>query len=101
MDYVYIITNSNGFVKVGVSKNPEKRVKQLQTGNGEKLELIFTEEFACTRKHLLQVEKKIHKNLSTMCSKKTGEWFQISPEQLQSVKNTIIWHRIRYEDSLI
>lgn len=99
MDYIYIISNSNGFVKVGVSKNPTKRVKQLQTGNGEKLKLLFTEEFECTRKHLLHIEKKIHKDLSQKCSKQIGEWFQISPEQIQSIKNTIIWHRIRYEDN--
>lgn len=99
MDYIYIISNLNGFVKVGVSKNPIKRVKQLQTGNGEKLKLIFTEEFECPRKHLLHIEKKIHQVLSSKCKKRQGEWFEISNEQLQSIKNTIVWHRIRYEDN--
>lgn len=41
--YVYIIKVSpDGIYKIGVSKNPEKRIKQLQTGNPEKIELIKT-----------------------------------------------------------
>ena len=44
-DYIYIITNELGYIKVGVSKHPEKRVKQLQTGNEHTLSLLFTEEF--------------------------------------------------------
>jgi predicted GIY-YIG superfamily endonuclease len=97
-DYVYIISNGEGLIKVGVSKNPTKRVKQLQTGNGESLSLLFTEEFECSRKELLKIENKIHKHLANICSKKKGEWFEISNTNLEQIKNTIIWHRIRYDN---
>ena len=41
--YVYILkVSSDGIYKVGVSKNVEKRVKQLQTGNPEKIEIVKT-----------------------------------------------------------
>ena len=30
-DYLYIIGNDKGYIKVGVSKNPERRVKQAMS----------------------------------------------------------------------
>lgn len=97
-DFVYIIGNNDDLIKVGISKNPAKRVKQLQTGNGQKLTLLFTEEFECTRQELLKIEKKIHSDLSHLCTKKVGEWFKINSDILDRIKNTIIWHRIRYDN---
>lgn len=99
-DYIYIISNDQGFVKVGVSKDPKRRLKQLQTGNEHKLELLFTEEFECSRKHILRVEKLIHKELKRITTKMIGEWFKIDEDKLTSIKNTIIYHRIRYEDDI-
>lgn len=41
--YVYILkVSSDGIYKIGVSKNVERRVKQLQTGNAEPIEIIRT-----------------------------------------------------------
>ena len=41
--YVYIIkVSSEGIYKVGVSKNVKRRVKQLQTGNPEPIEIVKT-----------------------------------------------------------
>lgn len=113
-DFIYIIGNKNQdqiasdnnsaegggkiLVKVGVSKNPEKRVKQLQTGNSDSLSLLFTEEFECSRKNLLQIEHKLHLGLAHICSKKTGEWFEIDTSNIEKVKNAVIWHRIRYDN---
>lgn len=97
-DYLYIIGNDKGFIKVGVSKNPERRVKQLQTGNEHKLSLLFTEEFECDRKHLLHIEKEVHKTLRHMSTKCIGEWFEIDKYKMDSIKNTLTFYRIRYED---
>ena len=99
-DYLYIIGNDQGFIKVGVSKNPERRVKQLQTGNEHKLTLLFTEEFECERKHLLHIEKEVHKALRRMSTKCVGEWFEIDEYKMDSIKNTLTFYRIRYEDDL-
>lgn len=97
-DYIYIISNELNYVKVGVSKNPKQRVRSLQTGNEHKLTLLFQEEFNCTRKHLLNIEKEIHKQLRVISTHAMGEWFLITADKLESVKNTIIYHRIRFED---
>lgn len=100
-DYIYIISNDQGYIKVGVSKHPEKRVKQLQTGNEHKLTLLFTEEFKCERKHLLHIETEIHKQLRRISTKCVGEWFYLDENKMDSIKNTIIFYRIRYEDNPI
>lgn len=34
MSCVYAIQDTNGLLKLGVAKDPELRLKQLQTGNG-------------------------------------------------------------------
>jgi len=87
-----------GYIKVGISKCPENRIKQLQTGHPSKLILLFEEEFNCNRKHLIKIEKEIHKTLRRTCISSRSEWFRITKDQLEGVKNTIIWHRIRYEE---
>ena len=61
MGYVYLMlaVDSAGIesYKIGVSKNhPEKRVKQLQTGNARKIDLIkFFES-----EHYRKIEKNLH-----------------------------------------
>lgn len=99
-DYIYIIGNEKGYIKVGVSKHPEKRIKQLQTGNAQKLTLLFTEEFECSRKHLLHIENAIHKQLKQMAKHCEGEWFEIDEFKMDSIKNTLTFYRIRYENDL-
>lgn len=67
-DNLYIIqSNNNGLIKIGRSKNPQKRLKQLQTGNPNKLKLIYTFEGEGWR------EKIIHERLSYY--RLEGEWF--------------------------
>ena len=70
---VYLIrSKETGDYKIGISKNPKKRLKQLQTGNSSELELleIFETEYA----H--KVEKALHNLFSH--AKKEGEWFELS-----------------------
>ena len=78
MKYVYLIQSlEEGYYKIGVSKNPEKRLQQLQTGNSSELKLIssYPSEYAD------KIEKTIHNLLSH--NKKEGEWFDIDlPEAL-------------------
>ena len=96
-DYVYIISDEQGYIKVGISKNPRKRLKQLQTGNMNILKLIFTEEFECNRNHLLKIEKLIHREISHISKHMKGEWFFIEKNQITDIKDIIKFHRIRYD----
>lgn len=100
-DYIYIISNEQNYIKVGVSKNPERRIKQLQTGNEHQLSLLFKEEFNCSRNHLLKIEKELHKKLKQMTTKSIGEWFLLDKCKIDNVKNIITFYRIRYEDDIL
>lgn len=73
MKKIYLIQSlEEGYYKIGVSKNPEKRLKQLQTGNSSELKLIhsYSSEYAN------KIEKTLH-NMLSHC-KKEGEWFDMS-----------------------
>ncbi|MFW6219439.1 MAG: GIY-YIG nuclease family protein [bacterium] len=73
--YVYLIrSQDNGYYKIGVSKNPQKRIEALQTGNSSKLKLI--------NKFLTEYPTKIETSLHSRYShtKKNGEWFDLTIE---------------------
>ena len=67
-DDLYIIQSDvTGMIKIGRSKDPQKRLKQLQTGNPNKLKLIAYFEGEGWR------EKLLHEHLSS--HRLEGEWF--------------------------
>lgn len=73
MKKVYLIQSlEEGYYKIGVSTNPKKRLKQLQTGNSSELKLIdsYSSEYAD------KIEKSLHNFLGA--NKKEGEWFDLS-----------------------
>lgn len=92
MKHVYLIQSlEDSRYKIGVSKHPQKRVKQLQTGNSSELKLIesYESEFA----H--RIEKSLQRRYSYL--KKEGEWFDMSIsnevsflKECQDIENNII-----------
>jgi hypothetical protein len=76
MGYVYFIRDGGKITKVGRTKlKPEKRLRQLQTGNPRKLELIAWIEVADD----VVVERDLHKKWADRRSPHGGsEWFKIS-----------------------
>jgi predicted GIY-YIG superfamily endonuclease len=73
MKYIYLIQSlENSYYKIGVSKHPNKRIKELQTGNSSELKLIETyqSEFAYL------IEKTLQRKYSYL--RKEGEWFDMS-----------------------
>jgi hypothetical protein len=76
MKCVYLIKSlEDGYYKVGVSKNPNKRLSQLQTGNSSELKLI--NRYKSDEYNL--IESTIHRLYSHL--KKEGEWFDFSIEE--------------------
>ena len=74
MTILYVIY-AEGKYKVGITGNLYKRIKQLQTGNGDLLQLQGQVELP-TRECALAIEKYIHDKL---CESNTiGEWFDTS-----------------------
>jgi hypothetical protein len=70
--YVYIITNGED-LKVGVSYDPEKRLKQLQTGNSKKLRIVS--KFEVEKRDVFKMEKEAHAKIIGFYQKR-GEWFK-------------------------
>jgi len=73
MKYVYLLQSlEDGYYKIGISKHPKKRVKQLQTGNSSELKLIESYK----SEHALKIEKALQNRYSYL--RKEGEWFDMS-----------------------
>jgi hypothetical protein len=67
---VYIIENEHGMVKIGVSKQPIKRIQILQNQSGLKIVNSYISE--PTTKYR-DIEKYLHQQFSIY--RKKGEWF--------------------------
>ena len=75
MRYIYLIKSvEDSCYKIGISKHPNKRLSQLQTGNSADLKLIdvYPTELAN------QIEGTLHRKYSHI--HKNGEWFDGSIE---------------------
>ena len=92
MKSVYLIQSlEDGHYKIGVSKHPNKRIKQLNTGNSSELKLVevYQSELA------YQIEKILQRRYSYL--KKEGEWFDMSI----SNEATFLKECLEIEDNLI
>ena len=90
--YLYVICEANTApVKIGFSADPDKRLKQLQTGHPVQLTLFHKEEVAAVQ--VRGLEKAIHNQLRH--KRQQGEWFALSPEDaVFEIKHALI----RYGD---
>jgi predicted GIY-YIG superfamily endonuclease len=89
MAYVYVIGGTEKPYKIGITNNPERRLKNLQTGHPFELKIHYKEEIPESQVRL--IEQTIHK---TIKYKQThGEWFDISLEEAIS---EVKFARIRY-----
>jgi hypothetical protein len=85
MGYVYLLLqiDSDGLEshKIGITKNdPNKRVKQLQTGNPNKISLLRSYE----SKNYLKVERWLHRKHSGSKTEAKNEWRTLTDEQVFS-----------------
>ena len=78
MGYIYLIRNcENDTYKIGVTKNdPQKRVKQLQTGCSSPLDLLYSFE----TEYPYRLEKMLHTKF--ILHKVEGEWYRLQPEHI-------------------
>jgi hypothetical protein len=75
--FLYVIgAVTDGPVKLGISANPERRLRQLQTGHHQQLHLFHTEPVASDRARLY--DRLLHRDIGHMRSH--GEWFHITVE---------------------
>ena len=75
MDYIYLIesySEHETIYKIGFSKDPDKRIKELKTGNPSKLSILYR--FPTTHKR--KIETSLHNLYSH--KRKDGEWFDLN-----------------------
>lgn len=89
--FIYVIGPETGPQKIGISKDVETRLGNLQTGNPLKLMIHHVEEVDPDR--VLLLEQKIHKELNH--KRKNGEWFDLT---WQEARDYVIYFVITYED---
>ena len=84
--FIYIIKayDDNLYYKIGITNKIEKRLKALKTGNNNEIEAIFLFQSDYASK----IESKIHLLYKTKRVK--GEWFLLSNDEVEKVKNKII-----------
>jgi len=87
---IYILENIEKFYKIGYSKNPENRVKQLNTGNSTGLKLLYKIE--------TRYDSKIEAYLKNYYKHRhiKGEWFDFSKEDIDNIK-----HIIKIQESVL
>lgn len=77
--YVYLISDINNYTyKIGISNNPEKRIKALQTGNERVLKIVH--KILCT--YYNDVETALHNKFQFL--KVNGEWFELSDNDIKN-----------------
>jgi hypothetical protein len=78
LSYLYIIAaNDQGPVKLGVSDNPGRRLKQLQTGHPQVLSIFHQEQVNAELAYFL--ERNLHKDIAH--KRVRGEWFELSVKE--------------------
>ena len=75
--FVYAIASSENTVKIGYSVDPDRRLRQLQTGHERRLVLIHTEKVDTDRAPIL--ERLIHN--ANRHLRMSGEWFALTHQQ--------------------
>jgi len=73
MNKIYLIKSLNeGVYKIGVSKNPNKRLNDLQTGNPSPIKILYLYE----SENAYKIEKALHNRYSHFNTHL--EWFELS-----------------------
>ena len=85
--YIYIIQKARTpQYKIGISANPQRRLKALQTGNDAELYLAF-----CVRAdNASSLEKRLHRCLFPFKCKHHSEWFTLSDECFDFAREYIV-----------
>jgi hypothetical protein len=96
--FVYFIKSSDNHCKIGRSKNPDARMRQLQTIPSVRLILIhkvYTDD-------MVQLEGLVHEVFSLAPNKRIqGEWFEIDENNKQFQTWLMFWDDYEIEMELI
>jgi predicted GIY-YIG superfamily endonuclease len=74
--FVYVIAIGDGTAKIGISRDPTRRLRALQTGCPLKLRLCHT--VAMDEYTAMRTEYRAHQLLKSHAM--SGEWFSVTPD---------------------
>jgi hypothetical protein len=77
------MNEDNGFIKVGIGKNPKQRMKALQTGSTAKLKIIYEREVEFASK----IENVLHRHFKEQ--QVHGEWFDLFGVDINDIDKQI------------
>jgi Meiotically up-regulated gene 113 len=80
-DYFTYVLGDGFCHKVGIAKDPFSRLKQLQTGHPNKLELLRTYKFQ-NKSDAFELEQLVHRDLFSCRAE--GEWFNAPLEAIEA-----------------
>ena len=80
--YVYLITDEEGYFKIGVTCNIENRLAGLQIGNGRILRVVCITKRSY-RQEVYGWEARLHMKFRE--SRASGEWFKLNVEEFDNV----------------
>ena len=87
MKHVYVMTINGVGCKVGIARNPQRRLEALQTAHPLKLSLYWTS-LECEPFVAAVVEQMVHEHFSPY--RLQGEWFGVEPESAaQAVRDAL------------
>ena len=96
MTFIYIIRcEKQNLFKIGISKNVDKRLKQLQTGNPYKLKCIY--KIKSLEIKATKIEATIHQFFKEANKKHVlNEWFNLSDDEVvnlaKCLNNFLMFH---------
>lgn len=83
---VYLMKNSLGLFKVGISNNPGKRCRDISNSSGFPVEVVKVWSALNARR----TERQLHNHYADL--RKNGEWFDFSGIALQDVFSCVVLH---------
>jgi hypothetical protein len=84
---VYVIKSTGGICKIGISFDPESRLRSLLTGHGIGLELVHVETADNDAARL--IERAAHRMLEK--TRSAGEWFKVPVEKAIQAVQIAAW----------
>ena len=83
---VYVMKNSIGLYKIGISNNPERRLREIENSSGLDVDIV---RLFSVRKKARSVEAFLHKKLKDY--RKNGEWFSFDNDVLEETIPKLIF----------
>lgn len=92
--HVYVLENSDGDIKIGVSKSIDVRKRTIENQTGKMIINVFTTDL-CSNSY--SIERELHKHYQS--KKIYGEWFHVSYQEAVDLIKEIFNKRAKFDKS--